>query len=107
MIINLAYCRSLLPSFRDDVVAAQQNSNTEQTCYNRCWSYQSRDIQYLRQQAKSSIKRYIDERLSEEYEKCLVGLTAILREAWTASQDTEDKREKIQALLLAKECFIQ
>jgi hypothetical protein len=37
----------------------------------------------------------------------LVGLTAILREAWTASQETEDKREKIQALLLAKECFIQ
>jgi hypothetical protein len=33
-----------------------------------------RDIACLRQQAKSSIKRYIDERLPEEYEKCLVGL---------------------------------
>jgi hypothetical protein len=33
------------------------------------------------------------------------GLTAILREAWTTSQQTEDKREKIQALSLAKECY--
>jgi hypothetical protein len=28
-----------------------------------------------------------------------------LKEAWTATQDTEDKREKIQALSLAKECY--
>jgi hypothetical protein len=35
----------------------------------------------------------------------LVGLTAILREAWNTSQQTEDKREKIQALSLAKECY--
>ena len=32
-------------------------------------------------------------------------LTAILREAWTTSQKTEDNREKIQALSLAKECY--
>src|ERR671918_1466052 len=65
----------------------------------------SRDIFHLRQQAKSNIKRYIDERLPEEYEKCLVGLTSITKEAWNTSQQTEDKREKIQALSLAKECY--
>jgi hypothetical protein len=65
----------------------------------------NRDLTYLRQQAKDNIRRYIDERLPEEYEKCLVGLTAILREAWTTSQQTEDRREKIQALSLAKECY--
>jgi predicted transcriptional regulator len=65
----------------------------------------NRDLTYLRQQAKSNIRRYIDERLPEEYEKCLVGLTAILREAWNTSQQAEDKREKIQALSLAKECY--
>jgi hypothetical protein len=32
-------------------------------------------------------------------------LTAILREAWNTSQHTEDRREKIQALSLAKECY--
>jgi hypothetical protein len=65
----------------------------------------SRDVYFLRQQAKDNIKRYIDERLPEEYEKCLVGITAILKEAWTTAQKTEDKREKIQALSLAKECY--
>jgi predicted transcriptional regulator len=61
----------------------------------------NKDLSILREQAKSIIKRYIDERLPEEYEKCMVGLNAILREAWTTSQQTEDKREKIQALSLA------
>src|SRR5919201_3593205 len=64
-----------------------------------------RDLSILRNQAEANIKRYIDERLPEEYEKCLVGLNAITREAWTTSQQTEDKREKIQALSLAKECY--
>jgi hypothetical protein len=65
----------------------------------------NRDISYLRNQAKTSIKRYINERLPEEYEKCLVGLTAITKEAWNTAQNTEDKREKIHALALAKECY--
>src|SRR6187200_2908566 len=65
----------------------------------------NRDISYWRNEAKVSIKRYIDERLPEEYEKCLVGLTAITKEAWNTAHNTEDKREKIQALSLAKECY--
>jgi hypothetical protein len=65
----------------------------------------NRDISYLRDQSKANIKRYIDERLPEEYEKCLVGLTAITKEAWNTAANTEDKREKIQTLSLAKECY--
>ncbi len=65
----------------------------------------NREISYLRSQAKGNIKRYIDERLPEEYEKCLVGLNAITKEAWNTATQTEDKREKIQALSLAKECY--
>jgi predicted transcriptional regulator len=65
----------------------------------------NRDLSYLRQQAKENIKKYIDERLPEEYEKCLTGLNAITKEAWNTAQNTEDKREKIQALSLAKECY--
>jgi len=65
----------------------------------------NRDMSCLRNQAKANIKRYIDERLPEEYEKCLVGLTAITREAWNTVANTEDKREKIHALSLAKECY--
>jgi hypothetical protein len=65
----------------------------------------NRDISYLRDQAKTNIKKCIDERLPEEYEKCLVGLNAITKEAWNTAQNTEDKREKIQALSLVKECY--
>src|SRR5215216_8054776 len=65
----------------------------------------NRDISYLRNQAKTNIKSYIDERLPEEYEKCLVGLNAITKEAWNTAHNTEDKREKIRALSLAKECY--
>jgi hypothetical protein len=63
------------------------------------------DLAYLRLQAKTNIRKYIDERLPEEYEKCMVGLTSILKEAWTAAQEAVDKREKIQPLSLAKECY--
>jgi hypothetical protein len=36
-----------------------------------------RDLAFLRQQSKTNIHKYIDERLSEEYEKCLVGLCCV------------------------------
>jgi hypothetical protein len=65
----------------------------------------NRDLSILKHQAKDNIKKYIDERLPEKYEKCMVGLTAILKEAWNTADDAEDKREKIQALSLAKECY--
>ena len=54
----------------------------------------SRDVAFIRQQAKTNIKRYIDERLPDE--KCLVGLTAITKEAWNTASNTEERREKIQ-----------
>jgi hypothetical protein len=32
-------------------------------------------------------------------------LDSILKEAWNTAANTEDKREKIQALSLAKDCY--
>jgi hypothetical protein len=65
----------------------------------------SRDISHLKNQAKSLIKEYVDHKLPEEYEKCLVGLNSILREAWTTASNASNEREKIQVLSLAKECY--
>jgi DNA-binding transcriptional regulator LsrR (DeoR family) len=59
----------------------------------------NRDLAYLRQQVKENIKRYIDERLPEEYEKCLVRLNTITRKAWNTAQNIEDRIEKIQAFI--------
>jgi hypothetical protein len=65
----------------------------------------NRDMAYIKQQSRQKIRKYIDETLPEEYEKCLVGITSILKEAWTTSQNAENKKEKIRALSLAKECY--
>lgn len=40
-----------------------------------------KDLEYLKEQSKENIKKYVDEKLQNEYEKCLVGLTSILKEA--------------------------
>jgi DNA-binding Lrp family transcriptional regulator len=67
-----------------------------------------RDLYYLKQDAKQTIQNYIDDRLPYEYRKCLEGLDAILRMAWSiSSQQNIDSREKVQALSLAKECYSQ
>ncbi len=58
------------------------------------------DISFLKDQAKYNIRKYIDEKLPYEYERCVIGLNEIIKEAWDTA-NTEDRREKIQALSLA------
>jgi hypothetical protein len=67
-----------------------------------------RDIDILRQQARQNISSYIDEQLPTEYQKCLVGITAIMKESWKTAETAEsegNRRDKLQALALAKECY--
>jgi hypothetical protein len=42
----------------------------------------NRDLQYLSNQAKQNITKYINDYLPAEYENCLDGLNNILTEAW-------------------------
>lgn len=65
----------------------------------------SNDLDYLESQSKQNIQKYIDKILPLEYEKTLVGLTAILKEMWTASDKAQDTKEKVLALSLAKEIY--
>ena len=65
----------------------------------------SRDVAILREQSKQNIKKYIDERLPEEYEKCLVGISSILKEAWNTANSPEERKDKLHALSLAKDCY--
>jgi hypothetical protein len=56
------------------------------------------DIQYLRQEAKENIRKYIDERLPFEYHKCLVGLDAIVCKMSDIVNNVEsDSRDVLQA----------
>ena len=60
------------------------------------------DVQYLRQQAKESIKEYVTEHLPEQYQVCLTALDTILKHAFEILQTSDDNREKLQAMELFK-----
>jgi len=66
----------------------------------------SRDFSFMREQARMAIDNYLNERLPLEYQKCLISLDAITREAWKVANES-DARTKIQALTLAKECALE
>src|SRR5919199_2669709 len=67
---------------------------------------QSPDIQYLRSQAKESIKEYTTEYLPEQYQVCLSALDTILKHAFEILQTTDDNREKLQAMQLFKDTHL-
>lgn len=65
----------------------------------------SNDLDYLREESRQNIQKYIDNILPLEYEKTLTGLTAILKEMWTALEKAQDTKEKVLTLLLTKEIY--
>ena len=64
------------------------------------------DVQYLRQQAKGSIKEYVTEHLPEQYQICLAALDTILRHAFEILDTSPDNREKLQAMQLFKDTHL-
>ncbi|HJT85451.1 MAG TPA: sigma factor-like helix-turn-helix DNA-binding protein [Nitrososphaeraceae archaeon] len=51
----------------------------------------NKDLSFLREQAKENIKKYVDEKIPQEYEKVLIGLNTILKESWLMSNNAIDK----------------
>jgi hypothetical protein len=66
----------------------------------------SSDMQYLRKQAKESIKEYVTEHLPEQYQICLTALESIIKHAFEILQTSEDNREKLQAMELFKDTHL-
>ena len=66
----------------------------------------SSDMQYLRKQAKESIKEYVTEHLPEQYQICLTALDTILKHAFEILQTAYDNREKLQAMELFKDTHL-
>jgi predicted transcriptional regulator len=83
----------------------------------------SRDIQYLRQQAQANLQKHIQQKLPEEYQRCLTGMNQVLKLSWqiannnTSKQNgqdhndnintktTGDDRTRLQALSLINDCY--
>jgi hypothetical protein len=60
----------------------------------------SLDMQYLRNQAKESIREYVTEYLPEQYQISLTALDAIIKRAFEILETSSDNREKLQAMKL-------
>src|ERR671928_2162297 len=52
----------------------------------------SSDVQYLREQAKGSIKEYATEYLPEQYQVCLTALDEIIKRAFEILESSEDRQ---------------
>ena len=63
-------------------------------------------MQYLRNQAKESIKEYVTEHLPEQYQICLTALDAIIKRAFQILETSADNREKLQAMELFKDTHL-
>ncbi len=68
----------------------------------------SKDIVFLKEEAKETIKNHIQEKLPYEYKKCISGLEEIIKEAWTIAinaEKTGNTREKLSSLALIKDTY--
>jgi hypothetical protein len=63
-------------------------------------------IQYLRNQAKESIREYTTEYLPEQYQVCLSALDTILKHAFEILKTSEDNREELHAMELFKDTHL-
>jgi len=66
----------------------------------------SSDVQYLRQQAKGTIKEYATDHLPEQYQVCLVALDSIIKRAFDIIETSDGNREKLQAMELFKDIHL-
>ena len=66
----------------------------------------SLDMQYLRGQAKESIKEYVTGHLPEQYQICLAALDTIIKRAFEILETSPDNREKLQAMELFKDTHL-
>ena len=66
----------------------------------------NRDLQILKNLAKNNISKYINETLPLEYQKCMVGLDAILVKTWAVANNIDNmERDKLQGLSIAMQAY--
>ena len=83
----------------------------------------SRDVQYLRQNAQVNLQKHIQQKLPEEYQRCLTGMNQVLKLSWQIANNntpkqngqdhndnintitTGDDRTRLQALSLINDCY--
>ena len=63
----------------------------------------SRDIKYIRQQAQENLQKHIQQKLPEEYQRCLTGMNQVLKLSWhiannTPKQNDQDHNDNVNTI---------
>jgi hypothetical protein len=65
-----------------------------------------KDLTYLKRQARESLKTHIQERLPEQYQKCINGLNQVLKIGWNiVNNDSSSPANRLQALALVSDSY--
>ena len=64
----------------------------------------SRDMTWLKQQAKSHLKTHIEDIMPIEYQKGIASIDPVLRMCWGIAGMSKDERVRLQALTLIDQC---
>ena len=65
----------------------------------------NRDIIFLRKQARESLQYHIQDRIPEEFQKCMTGMKRNLKQTLEIAEATSDPRTKLQARAIANDCY--
>ncbi|HEU4824404.1 MAG TPA: helix-turn-helix domain-containing protein [Nitrososphaeraceae archaeon] len=66
----------------------------------------NRDLAYLSKQAQEELKTHIQERLPEQYQKCMTGLNQVIKMGWNiANSDSSSAANRLQALALINDSY--
>ena len=65
----------------------------------------SRDLQFIKQEAKKKIEKYLNEDILFEYLRFMAGSNEVTRHLWELVQNEENAKDKINALSLLMQCY--
>ena len=65
-----------------------------------------RDLSFLRKQAQENLKSHIQEKLPDQYQKCMTGLNQVLKIGWNiVNTDSNTAANRLQALALINNSY--
>ena len=64
----------------------------------------NRDIQFLRRQAQENLQKLNHETIPDEHQRCLEGITQVLKIVWGMINSGNIDKAKLQALALINDC---
>lgn len=68
----------------------------------------SRDIKFLREEARRNVELHIQEKIPQEFQLCMTGLNQVLKKSWeiaNSNSSSVDEKTKLQELSLANDCY--